>query len=154
MGLPRYTPVRALIWGLIGIAITFMMKVYSSAVISMMDSGLLPAPENTDGFGWNLLRAFFTAAIMNLTFGPTFMAFHKCTDTYLALREQGSKKPGLDGVIAAVNWKTLIRFTLFKTIPLFWIPAHTLTFLLPAEYQVIMAAGLSIALGIMLSLKK
>lgn len=151
---PRYTPVRALIWGLIGIAITFMMKVYSNAVISMMDSGLLPAPENTDGFGWNLLRAFFTAAIMNLTFGPTFMAFHKCTDTYLALREQGIKKPGLDGVIAAVNWKTLIRFTFFKTIPLFWIPAHTLTFLLPAEYQVIMAAGLSIALGIMLSLKK
>ena len=47
-----------------------------------------------------------------------------------------------------------MSFTLLKTIPLFWIPAHTVTFMLPAEYQVIMAAALSIALGIMLSLKK
>ena len=39
-----------------------------------------------------------------------------------------------------------------KTVPLFWIPMHTVTFLLPAEYQVMMAAALSVALGVILSL--
>ena len=90
---------------------------------------------------------------MNLTFGPTFMAFHKCTDRYLELRAEGTKKPGLRRVIETVDWHKFVSFTLFKTIPLFWIPAHTLTFMLPPEYQVIAAATLSIALGIILSLK-
>ena len=119
--LPVYTVWRVIIWGLIGVAITFMMKTYS--------------------------------AVMNLTFGPTFMAFHKCTDRYLELRAEGTKKPGLRRVIETVDWHKFVSFTLFKTIPLFWIPAHTLTFMLPPEYQVIAAATLSIALGIILSLK-
>lgn len=151
---PNYFHFRVLIWGAIGIAITFMMKVYTYGVVGMMEHGLLPALKNTESFWNSLLRAFFTAAVMNLTFGPTFMAFHKCTDTYLDLRAQGVKKPGLKRTIETVNWHGFVSFTLLKTIPLFWIPAHTVTFMLPAEYQVIMAAALSIALGIMLSLKK
>ena len=82
---PNYFHFRALIWGAIGIAITFMMKVYTYGVVGMMEHGLLPALKNTESFWNSLLRAFFTAAVMNLTFGPTFMAFHKCTDTYLDL---------------------------------------------------------------------
>ena len=91
---------------------------------------------------------------MNLCFGPVFMAFHKCTDKYLELRASGVSKPGLKGVIESIDWHGFVSFTLFKTIPLFWIPAHTLTFMLPAEYQVTAAAALSIALGLILSLKK
>ncbi|MBR4435700.1 MAG: hypothetical protein IKS90_06345 [Clostridia bacterium] len=150
--LPQLTPWRIIIWGLIGIAITFMMKFYSSGVAAMMQNGMLPNPG--EGFWRELLRAFFTAALMNLSFGPVFMAFHKCTDKYLELRALGEKKPGLKGVVSSIDWHGFVAFTLFKTIPLFWIPAHTLTFLLPAEYQVIVAAALSIALGIILSLKK
>jgi hypothetical protein len=41
-----------------------------------------------------------------------------------------------------------------KTIPFFWIPAHTLTFLLPSEYRVLAAAMLSIALGLILTITK
>lgn len=143
---------RLLIWGLIGVAIAFMMKLYTNAAVSMMEKGLLPSPP--EGFWRDLLRAFFTAALMNLTFGPVFMAFHKCTDKYLELRAGGKKKPGLKGVVDGIDWYGFISFTVLKTIPLFWIPAHTATFLLPAEYQVIVAAALSIALGIILSLKK
>lgn len=150
--LPYYIGWRMLIWGVIGVAITFMMKTYSYAVASLMEVGLLPGAG--ESFWSVLLRAFYTAAIMNLTFGPTFMATHKCTDKYLELRHSGVRKPGLKGVVNGVDWYTFVSFTLFKTIPLFWIPAHTLTFLLPAEYQVIAAAALSIALGIILSLKK
>lgn len=146
--LPVYTHWRILIWGAIGIAITFMMKAYTYGIVGIMDAGLLPGGES------NFLRAFYTAAVMNLSFGPTFMAFHKCTDKYLDLLAAGTKKPGLKGVVNGVDWHGFVSFTLFKTIPIFWIPAHTVTFLLPAEYQVIMAAALSIALGIILSLKK
>ncbi len=149
---PYYIGWRMLIWGLIGVAITFMMKTYSLGVAGLMDARLLPGKG--EGFWSRLLKAFYTAAVMNLTFGPTFMATHKCTDKYLELRHGGVKKPGLKGVVNGVDWHGFVSFTLFKTIPLFWIPAHTLTFMLPAEYQVMMAAALSIALGIILSLKK
>lgn len=150
--LPVLTPWRILIWGLIGIAITFMMSFYSNGVAAMMDKGLMPNPG--EGFWRSLLAAFFTAALMNLSFGLVFMAFHKCTDTYLDKRASGEKKPGLKGVVSSIDWYGFISFTVLKTIPLFWIPAHTLTFLLPPEYRVIAAAALSIALGIILSLKK
>ena len=149
--LPVYTVWRVIIWGLIGVAITFMMKTYSFGVAGLVESGYLPGAKAE--FWSKLLCAFYTAAVMNLTFGPTFMAFHKCTDRYLELRAEGTKKPGLRRVIETVDWHKFVSFTLFKTIPLFWIPAHTLTFMLPPEYQVIAAATLSIALGIILSLK-
>lgn len=149
--LPVYTVWRIIIWGLIGVSITFMMKTYSFGVAGLVENDFLPGAKAEF---WNrLLCAFYTAAVMNLTFGPTFMAFHKCTDRFLELRSEGEKKPGLRRVIETVDWHKFVSFTLFKTIPLFWIPAHTLTFMLPAEYQVVAAATLSIALGIILSLK-
>ena len=45
-----------------------------------------------------------------------------------------------------------MTFVVGKTIPFFWIPAHTVTFLLPPEYRVFVAALLSIALGLILAL--
>ena len=87
--LPVYTVWRVIIWGLIGVAITFMMKTYSFGVAGLVESGYLPGAKAEF---WNkLLCAFYTAAVMNLTFGPTFMAFHKCTDRYLELRAEGTK---------------------------------------------------------------
>lgn len=136
---------RFVIWGFIGVWITFMMKVYSSAAAQMMANGLLPGGEN--GF----LKALYTSVLMNTSFGPTFMAVHKCSDKWLELK---SKKlnSSLKSVVGSVDWSAFVGFTLFKTVPLFWIPAHTVTFMLPGEYQVMMAAALSVALGIFLSL--
>lgn len=138
---------RFVIWGIIGVWITFMMKVYSSAVTSMMSQSLLPGGNSI------FLKAFYTSVIMNTTFGPTFMAVHKCTDKVLEVKAS-KQKASLPTVITGINWTNFVDFTLFKTVPLFWIPAHTVTFLLPAEYQVMMAAALSVALGIILSLGK
>lgn len=152
--LPSYVVLRALIWGLIGIAITFMMTTFKDAVsvLTSAEKGILPA--GGEGTLLNkFLSAFYTSAIMNLTFGPTFMGFHKCTDKILELKAAGKPHKTMDAV-GAVDWKGFVGFTLFKTIPLFWIPAHTITFMLPSDYQVIMAASLSIVLGIILSLKK
>ncbi len=150
---PPYLIARIIIWGLIGIWITYMMKILFAGANGIIESGLIPG-KNLGEFGYKLVRAFTTSATMNLTFGPTFMAVHKCSDTYLALRASGNKKPTLANVIDAVDWKRFVSFTLFKTVPIFWIPAHTLTFMLPSEYQVMLAALLSVALGIILNLKK
>lgn len=152
---PVYLIARIVIWGLIGIWITYMMKIFFIGSGAMMAAGLLPGGDLAPaGLGYKLIRAFATAATMNLTFGPTFMAVHKCSDTYLALRAQNGKGVKLSEVIDAVDWKRFVSFTLFKTVPIFWISAHTLTFLLPAEYQVMLAALLSVALGIILNFKK
>ncbi len=150
---PRYLIARIVIWGLIGIWITYMMKIFFLGAGAMIASGLLPGAKLSPVW-YKLVRAFATAATMNLTFGPTFMAVHKCSDTYLALRAQRGKGVKLAEVIDSVDWKRFVSFTLFKTVPIFWIPAHTVTFLLPSEYQVMLAALLSVALGIILNLKK
>lgn len=152
---PAYLVARIVIWGLIGIWITYMMKMFFIGSGELMSVGLLPGGKLADGNFWKtLIRAFATSTTMNLTFGPTFMAVHKCSDTYLALRAQNGKGVKLSEVIDAVDWKRFVSFTLFKTVPIFWIPAHTLTFLLPVEYQVMLAALLSVALGIILNLRK
>lgn len=138
---------RFLIWGLIGVWVTYMMKVFSAGVAGLMMNGILPGGDG------RFLKALFTSATMNLTFGPTFMAVHKCSDKWLEIRA-AKKDAALSAIITGVDWTSFAAFTLFKMVPLFWIPAHTITFMLPTEYQVTTAALLSIALGIILSLRK
>ncbi len=150
--LPSYVWARFLIWGVIGVWITYMMKIFGAGVDALMSQGLLPSPENA--LLHTFIKAFFISATMNLSFGPTFMALHKCSDTYLDIRATGKRKITLANVIHKVDWEKFASFTLLKTVPLFWIPAHTVTFMLPAEYQVAMAAALSVALGIILNIKR
>ena len=135
---------RFVIWGLIGVWITFMMKVFSSASVYLIDSGILPGKDSA------FLKALYTSVLMNTSFGPTFMAVHKCTDKMLELSSE-KKKISLSTVITGIDWTNFFGFTIIKTVPFFWIPAHTITFMLPAQYQVIMAAALSVALGVFLS---
>ncbi len=126
------------------------------------------------GFLAKLLKAFYISAIMNLTFAPVFMAAHRITDTWIDARfarenvagniaDKGnsiskgisaSKVISVSKVIATVDWGGFMKFVVGKTIPLFWIPAHTITFLLPDTYKVIFAASLSIVLGLILSIAK
>ena len=135
---------RFAIWGVIGVWITFMMTVYKTASAYMMVAGKLPGAGNTPLF------ALFTSVLMNTSFGPTFMAVHKISDKMLEL-SANKEKLSLKNAVLGVDWSTFVSFTILKTVPFFWIPAHFITFLLPSEYQVIMAAALSIALGIILS---
>jgi hypothetical protein len=137
---------RMVVWGLIGIAITFMFSFFSAGVTAMVEKGYLPAGS---GMAGAFLKAFYTSAIMNLTFGPVFMAAHRLSDTYIDMRVLGSK-PSAKEVAGAINWPGFIDFVVAKTIPFWWIPAHTITFMLPGEYRVLAAAYLSIVLGIIL----
>jgi hypothetical protein len=132
---------RAVIWGFLGIIIVVVFEIFSKGVIEAMKSNILPF------YGVPLAFAFFTSLIMNITFAPTMMAFHRITDMYIEIYYRLSKKPQISEVVKAINWSKFVAFVVLKTIPFFWIPAHTVTFLLPSEYRVIAAAFLSIALG-------
>ena len=146
--LPKKLPRRAVIWGVIGMALAFMLKVYSGGVAAVLSAGLLP------GGSLLFVKALLTSAVMNATFGPVMMGFHKMTDKYLELSAAGAADKGIKAVARAVDWEGFISFVVLRTIPIFWIPAHTVTFMLPAEYQTMMAAALSVALGIILGLRK
>jgi len=139
---------RMIIWGLIGMLITLMFSVFAGGVVAAQEAGKLPFEGNNFAF------AFFTSAIMNLIFAPTFMAFHKYTDTYLDLKAETGSSPSIKDITLKIDWYGFVSFVLMKTIPFFWIPAHTITFLLPSEYRVLVAAFLSVALGALLAIAK
>jgi hypothetical protein len=142
---------RAIIWGFFGMTFVVVFDIFAIGMSGVMEKGLMPFYENTFAF------ALFTSTFLNLIFAPTFMAFHRITDTYI---DMGQGKLSdifsvkLDQVISKIDWNNFISFVVLKTIPLFWIPAHTITFMLPSEYRVLMAAFLSIALGGILSFAK
>lgn len=146
---PKGILYRMLIWGLLGVGIVLIFAIFSSGVATVMEKGLLP------GNGSTLAFAFFTSLIMNLTFAPVMMAFHRITDTYIdMLYGRRDHSIRLADVFSQIDWRSFSSFVLFKTIPLFWIPAHTITFLLEPEFRVLFAALLSFALGLILAFAK
>jgi len=149
---------RALVWGVLGITIAFAMKIFSNGTPMVLASlGFSDAPASMAGSftGMKLLTAFSISFAMNQVFAPMMMTTHKVTDTHieshggrlLAL----TKRVHVAKILAGINWEVQWSFVFKKTIPLFWIPAHTITFLLPPQFQVLFAAVLSIFLGIILS---
>ena len=93
---------------------------------------------------------------MNTIFAPVFMTFHKITDAHIAACD-GSLKALVTPIpmaerFTAINWQAQWGFVFKKTIPFFWYPAHTITFLLPAEQRVLFAALLGIVLGVLLAI--
>jgi hypothetical protein len=145
---------KFIVWGLLGMVFVFIFKIFASGVISAQSVSLLPSIEG-NGFLSKLLTAFFISLMMNVFFAPTFMFFHKITDGYID--QSGGNihrlfQIPLSQVIETIQLKHFVSFVVLKTIPLFWIPAHTITFLLPEQYRIVMAAYLSIALGFLLTI--
>ena len=149
---------KMLVWGILGMMIVLMFSLYTQGVHGAIAKGLLWAEPS---FWSRLLTAFYISAIMNLTFGAVFMAAHRITDTYIdsvydrfAGKSAENPKPTIGGVVSTIDWPGFFKFVIGKTIPLFWIPAHTITFMLPDQYKVLFAASLSIVLGLILSYAK
>mgnify|MGYP001054567240 CR=1 FL=1 len=139
---------RSLIWGFLGMVIVLIFGLFAGGVKGLLATGMLPGGNSQLAF------AFFVSALMNSTFAPTMMAFHRCTDTYIDLKYEKQGKVHLSEVVARIDWNSFVSFVVLKTIPVFWIPAHTITFLLPPEYRILVAASLSIALGAILAFAK
>ncbi|MEK6263755.1 MAG: hypothetical protein N2B06_03150 [Clostridium sp.] len=147
---------KFIVWGFLGMGFVIAFDIFANGVTGSMKKGLLPSGV-ADTFSAKLLFAFFTSAFMNLIFAPTFMTVHRLTDTFIDLG-QGQfskiKRVKLKAVTDKIDWYGFMSFVVFKTIPMFWIPAHTITFLLPGEYRVLMAALLSLVLGVILAYSK
>ncbi len=151
---------RMVVWGLLGIVISMAMTVFSNGIpafISSMGGENLVAAFKADGFAWGkLVVALSISVMMNTFFAPVFMTFHKITDTHIA-ENGGSIKALFRPIdmrrhIVELNWDRQWSFIFKKTIPLFWYPAHTITFMLPGEYRVLFAALLGVALGVILAI--
>lgn len=139
---------RSLVWGFIGMVIVLAFEIFSTGVKGALDKGLLPGKD------FPLVVAFMISLFNNILFAPTFMAFHRITDTYLDLKMENGKNVALKEVVAKIDWSGFVSFVLLRTVPFFWVPAHTITFLLPTEYRVLFAAMLSICLGAILAYAK
>ena len=151
---------RMVVWGLLGMAISMAMTVFANGIpafISSMGGEDMVAAFKADGFAWGkLVVALSISVMMNTFFAPVFMTFHKITDTHIA-ENGGSLKALVRPIdmrrhIMELNWDRQWSFIFKKTIPLFWYPAHTITFMLPSELRVLFAALLGVALGVLLAI--
>ena len=144
---------RAIVWGFLGVAISIAMSIFSVGTPAVLAN--LGIDITSQQFCTRLLIAFCTSVAMNLFFAPVFMTFHKVTDTHIL--NNGGTISGLfkplkfREIFTQLNWGVLYGFVFKKTIPLFWFPAHTLTFMLPSQWRVLFAAFLGIVLGVLLS---
>ena len=149
---------RAIVWGFLGLTIQMAFVIFSQGVPVFLsktlglDFGLVE--EMT--FGSKLFIAICTSTAMNIIYAPIMMTMHKITDVHILTNGgtvNGLLQPIKMGeVMSDINWNVQWNFVFKKTIPFFWIPAHTITFMLPPEYRVLFAALLGIALGVILSL--
>jgi hypothetical protein len=150
---------RAIVWGILGITIKLAFVIFTSGTIDFLSyAGMNDAAQvYQGGFTWQkLFIAFCISVFMNTIYAPVMMTTHKITDTHIM--NTGGTLSGLfsriniSAILKNLNWDVQWNFVFKKTIPFFWYPAHTFTFMLAAEYQVLFAALLSIALGLILAL--
>ena len=150
---------RAVVWGLLGMGINMAMIVFSKGFLLLMDymgnensSSIINGEFCLD----KLWVALAISVTMNTIFAPVFMTFHKITDTHIldcggSLRSLVTPIP-MTRIITHLNWDAQWNFVFKKTIPFFWYPAHTITFLLPGEVRVLFAAILGVVLGVLLAI--
>jgi hypothetical protein len=149
---------RAIVWGILGLLIKAAFSIFLAGVPPMleylgMDSPLeqLVGPMSFS----RVIVAFSVSFFLNIFFSPVLMTLHRITDAHISAGkgtlEGLFRAPSVGASLRSIDWNMHWGFVLKKTIPLFWIPAHTLTFLLPADFQVLFAALLGIALGVILA---
>ncbi len=117
---------KMLEWAIIAITIKYAFVGFQGFVDGLVLHNLLPELGN---FG----RAFTVSVTMNLQYGLFLVIFHRFLDNLIAKQN---------------NWKNIDK-GMFSLI-WFWIPAHTITFMLDKPYQIGLAAIWSVVLGFIL----
>jgi len=123
---------KMIAWGILGIVIKFAFTGFFGFTDSLLKKGLIP-----NIFKNSILYALITSMFTNTLFGPQMMLFHRFTDNII-MKTKSYK--GIGKSILTLIW--------------FWIPAHTITFILPPHLQIGLAALWSIVLGIILGFFK
>ena len=151
---------RMIVWGFLGMGINMAMIVFSKGTPMFMEyMGMENAVASFNAAGFTMNKLWVALAVsvaMNTIFAPVFITFHKITDAHIAACG-GTLKAFVTPIpmakrFAELNWQAQWGFVFKKTIPFFWYPAHTITFLLPGEQRVLFAAILGIVLGVLLAL--
>jgi uncharacterized membrane-anchored protein len=125
----RQTIWKMIVWSILGVAIKYAFTGMSGFMDALLQHQLLPQSFYSSTF----LYAFSKSVATNLQFGFFLVLFHRFLDN-LPLKEKNWNN--LDKGILSMLW--------------FWIPAHTITFILPTDFQVGLAALWSVVLGIIL----
>ncbi len=122
---------KMLEWAILAICIKYAFTGFQGFVTGLTEHNLLPESFANPSIG----RAFAVSFFTNAQFGILLVLLHRILD-YLPLGK--------------VNWTGIQKgiYSLFW----FWIPAHTVTFSLPKEYQIGLAALWSLVLGLLLGL--
>ncbi len=137
---------KMMVWGIIGVFVVLVFQIFPAGVETLQANNILPFEGNIFMF------ALFTSVLMNAFFAPTMMLFHRITDQIIESRIESSVFD-LKSTLKAIDYPAFIGM-LMRTIPLFWIPAHTITFLLNETYRPFFAALLGVMLGLFLNLYK
>lgn len=124
---------KAVVWGILGILIKYAFTGFKGFLATLVDRGFLPAACEKI----TILRALSLSVLTNSMFGPLLMVLHRFSDNIIA-RTRGYA--GIEKSLATLAW--------------FWVPAHTVTFALPLEYQIGLAALWSVALGLIMGFTK
>lgn len=117
---------KMMVWAILAIGIKYAFKGFGGYVDSLVHYGLLP---KLGRFG----NAFAISAFMNLQFGVLLVLAHRALDN---IPETTKNWANLHKGIFSLVW--------------FWIPAHTITFMLPDIFRIGLAALWSLILGLIL----
>ncbi|MDR1055954.1 MAG: hypothetical protein LBL90_09100 [Prevotellaceae bacterium] len=150
---------RTLVWAVLGMWINMSFKIFGAGAPLFAEylgiSGTATAMLGSFSL-LKLVGALFISTSLNITFAPVFMTLHKVIDAHIVNNGgtfRGFFRPiRFASILQSLNWDIQWSFVFKKTIPFFWIPAHTVTFLLPTDFQILVAALLGVALGILLAI--
>ncbi|MCD6182215.1 MAG: hypothetical protein J7K89_07535 [Candidatus Cloacimonetes bacterium] len=120
---------KMVVWSILAVCIKYTFTGFKGYVAALVEHHLLPEAVMTH----TLLRAFAISFFTNIQFGVFMVIFHRLLDNL---------------VLKVKNWEGLGKGMLCMI--WFWIPAHTITFSLPTNFQIGLAALWSVVLGIIL----
>lgn len=150
---------RAVVWGLLGMTVKAAFMIFGGGTPIIMEHlGLKNASAVMAGpvTGARVLLAFAISTFLNIFYAPVLMVTHRVSDLHIASaagdRRKLLKVPDVKGLLASIDWNSMWGIVLKKSIPLFWIPAQTVNFLLPEEFRILVAAIYSTVLGVILAL--
>ena len=132
-------------------------NIKTGAPAAMKSLGLDWAPAALAGpmGAKKVATAFAVSLTINTMFAPAMMVAHKVADLHLehygGRLESLRRMPRPGALLRAVDWEAMWDIVLFRGVVFFWIPAHTVTFLLPEAFRVLFAAALGAVLGLILA---
>ena len=119
---------KMIVWAILAVGIKYAFSGHSAMVAHLVEVGMLPALNK---FG----MALAISISLNVQFGLLLVIMHRVLAN---LVEKEKNWKGMDKSMYSLLW--------------FWIPAHTVTFLLSDVYRIGLAALWSVALGLILGM--